>query len=161
MQTAGSRALSVSCVDVQALAETQRHEQNHSNRMMRGRRSVPSVSVDVLRFQTASTESVLRSQSGSERRGRRRNGSEGCTRNLAGVRAAGHAGVERGLAADRPERGGRYRAYEEALAEEERAAARVERLLQFAPSDSKRSQTTAEGEAPQGPASGGGSRAGS
>jgi hypothetical protein len=65
------------------------------------------------------------------------------------------------LAADRPERGGRYRADEEALAEEERAAARVERMLQFAASDSKRSQTTAEGEAPQGPASAGGSGAGS
>jgi hypothetical protein len=73
------------------------------------------------------------------------------------VRAAGHARGNAWLAADRPERGGRYRAYEEALAEGERAAARVERMLQFAASDSKRSQTTAEGEAPQGPASAGGS----
>ena len=36
------------------------------------------------------------------------------------------------LAAEVPERGGRYRAYEEALAEEERAAAQVERTLQLA-----------------------------
>ena len=36
------------------------------------------------------------------------------------------------LAAEVPERGGRYRAYEEALAEEERAAAQVERMLQLA-----------------------------
>jgi hypothetical protein len=65
------------------------------------------------------------------------------------------------LAADRPERGGRYRAYEEALAEEERAAARVERMLELAAADSKRSRTTAEGEAPQGPASAGASGEGS
>ena len=52
------------------------------------------------------------------------------------------------LAADRAERGGRYRAYVEVLAEEDRAAARVERMLQFADSESKRSQTTAEAEAP-------------
>ncbi len=36
------------------------------------------------------------------------------------------------LAADRPERGWRYRAYEEALADEERAAAQVERTHQVA-----------------------------
>ena len=36
------------------------------------------------------------------------------------------------LAADRPERGLRYQVYEEALAEEERAAAQVERMLQLA-----------------------------
>jgi hypothetical protein len=36
------------------------------------------------------------------------------------------------LAAEVPQRGGRYRAYQEALAEEERAAAQVERTLQLA-----------------------------
>jgi hypothetical protein len=36
------------------------------------------------------------------------------------------------LAADRPERGRRYRDYEEALAKEEQAAAQVERVLQLA-----------------------------
>jgi hypothetical protein len=36
------------------------------------------------------------------------------------------------LAADRPERGWRYRAFEEALGEEERAAAEVERVFELA-----------------------------
>ena len=41
------------------------------------------------------------------------------------------------LAADVPERGWRYRAYEEALAEEEQAAAQVERMLQLAAAEQK------------------------
>jgi hypothetical protein len=48
------------------------------------------------------------------------------------------------LAADRPERGWRYRAYEAALAGEEKAAAQVEHMLRPAAAYSKPSQRTAE-----------------